>query len=169
MEFDFIKTYFTEEKIESLLFIIIGIIAITSALVFWFIIKYSLYNGMAYPLLIVGLIQLTVGSIVYLKSDKDIERVEYYINHEPDNVKSIELPRMKMVMKNFTIYKIIEMVLLVCGLVLFFHKKTSSVHFWKGLGLGLILQTSIMLTLDIIAEKRGNHYSTQLIQVSSKH
>lgn len=169
MEFDFIKTYFTEEKIESLLFIIIGIIAIISALVFWFIIKYSLYNGMAYPLLIVGLIQLTVGSMVYLKSDKDIERVEYYVNHEPNSITSIELPRMKTVMKNFTIYKIIEIILLACGLVLFFYTKISSIHFWKGLGLGLILQTSIMLSLDIIAEKRGNHYSTQLIHVSSKH
>ncbi len=159
---EFITTYFTEEKIESLFFIILGLIAILLALIFWFIIKYAFYNGLAYPLLLVGIIQLTVGSIVYLKSDKDMVRIENYVTHEPNIITTQELPRMQVVMKNFTIYKTVEITLLLIGLFLFFYTKISAVHFWKGLGLGLIIQSSIMLSLDLVAEKRGISYISAL-------
>lgn len=165
---NFITTYFTEEKIESLFFIIIGIISISLAFIFWFIIKYSFYNGFAFPLLLVGLIQLVVGTTVYIRSPKDIIRVEKIIKNEPQKIQTEELPRMEIVMKSFSIYKWIEITLILLGLVLFILFYNSPQTFWKGLGLGLLIQASLMLTLDFVAEKRGQTYVQQLSNFNIK-
>lgn len=159
---NFVTTYFTEEKIESLFFIIVGVMTISLAFIFWFIIKYSFYTGSAFPFLLIGLIQLIVGTTVYIRSPKDIVKVEHIIKHEPQKIQTEELPRMETVMKSFTIYKWIEITLILIGVVLFMSFYNSSQTFWKGLGLGLIIQASIMLTLDIVAEKRGRTYIQHL-------
>lgn len=159
---NFVTTYFSEEKIESLFFIIIGIIAVFFALFFLFLIKYSFYKGLAFPLLLIGLIQLIVGTTVYFRSSKDIIKVEQFIKNEPQRIQTEELPRMQTVMQNFTIYKIIEIILLPTGIILFVFFYNSTQTFWKGLGLGLIMQACIMLTLDIAAEKRGKSYIQHL-------
>ena len=65
---------------------------------------------------------------------------------------------MKKVIQNFTIYKWIELALILVGISLFFLCKNSNVMFWKGLGLGLMIQASLMLTLDTVAEKRAAVY-----------
>ena len=71
-DFSFIYKYFIAEKQESLLFLIIGILAILLAIVFWFFIKSSpsFFKGAAIPLLAIGLIQLVVDYTVYSRTDK---------------------------------------------------------------------------------------------------
>jgi hypothetical protein len=162
---NFVSTYFTEEKIESIFFIIVGIITISLALIFWFVIKYSFYNGLAFPFLLVGLIQIIVGTTVYFRAPKDIIKVEQIIKNEPQKIKTEELPRMEIVMKNFTLYKWIEITLLLTGLILFILFYNSSQTFWKGLGLGLLIQASLMLSLDFVAEKRAQIYIQNLTQL----
>ena len=159
---NFVTTYFTEEKIESLFFIISGIISVCLALIFWFIIKYSFYNGLAFPFMLVGLMQIIVGTTVYIRSPKDIIKVEQFIRHEPQKIQTEELPRMEVVMKSFTFYKWIEIILMLTGIILYILFFNSSQTFWKGLGLGLLIQASLMLTLDIVAEKRGRIYIQSL-------
>ena len=165
---NFVTTYFTEEKIESLFFIIIGITSVCLALIFWFIIKYSFYNGLAFPFLLVGLIQIIVGTTVYIRSPKDIIKVEQFIRNEPQKIQTEELPRMEVVMKSFTFYKWIEIILMLTGIILFILFYNSSQTFWKGLGLGLIIQAVLMLTLDIVAEKRGRIYIQNLSYLKEK-
>jgi len=63
---------------------------------------------------------------------------------------------MKVVMKNFIIYSYVEIALAIIGLTLFF--LFAKLPFFKGIGLGLIMQASLMLTLAYFAEKRGAEY-----------
>ena len=164
-QLDFIHTYFTEEKIESLFFIIIGSIAIALALIFLGIIKYSFFKGMAYPLLFIGLIQVVVGSIVYLRVPKDIERVEQMASQQPNLIQTTEIPRMETVLQNFTIYKWIEITLIITGIILIIAFYKSPQTFWKGLGLGLLIQSNTMLCLDMMAEHRADIYMQFLFKV----
>jgi hypothetical protein len=159
---NFVTTYFTEEKIESILFIIIGITSICLALIFWLIIKYSFYKGLAFPFLLIGLIQVIVGTTVYNRAPRDIIKVEQIIKYDPQKIQTEELPRMDSVMKKFTFYKWIEILMILTGIVLFILFYNSSQTFWKGLGLGLIIQAGLMLPLDIVAEKRGQTYTKSL-------
>jgi hypothetical protein len=159
---DFIKNYFTQEKIESIFFIFIGMISISFALINWFVIKYSLYKGLAYPLFVIGLIQLGVGITIYNRSPNDILRVENLFKMETQKIQTEEIPRMEKVIENFLLYKWIEIAFIIIGVILFIYCKNSSAVFWKGIGLGLIIQATIMFSLDIIAEKRATTYLKQL-------
>jgi hypothetical protein len=61
---------------------------------------------------------------------------------------------MEVVMKNFLIYRYVEIALLLVGVLLLFTTK----GFWQGVGIGLFIQASLMLSLDYFAEQRGKVY-----------
>ena len=174
-DFSFIYKYFTGEKQESLLFLIIGIVAILLALVFWFLIKSnpSFFKGAAIPILAIGLIQMVIGYSVYFRTDKQKADIAYNIGMEPVSfVKHTELPRMKTVMKNFVIYRWVEIALALIGIglfVFFFNTGAcfagSQTSFWKGFGLALAIQAVIMLGSDYFAEKSGKVYTEELKKI----
>ena len=168
-DFSFIYRYFTGEKQESLLFLIVGIVAVMLAVVFWFFIKSNpnFFKGAAIPLLAIGLIQMVVGYSVYSRTDKQKADIAYNIGMEPVNyVKQTEIPRMKTVMRNFVIYRWIEITLIIAGLVLIFlFRSNPDRSFWFGFGVTLAIQAAIMLGADYFAEKRGKVYTSELQKI----
>ena len=158
-----ISKYFNAEKRESLLFIFVGLIAMIVASYFLIKLRQPFYNGMAYPFIAVALIQLTVGCTVYLKSTKDEERVIQFMHSDQSKILTDEIPRMQTVMKNFTVYKWIEISLLIIGCTLLFIFAKES--FWNGLGLGLCIQSGFLLWLDFFAENRGRAYLNHLMTI----
>ena len=69
---------------------------------------------------------------------------------------------MKKVILIFYLYKWIEITLVVIGIILFMYFKNSKQVFWKGFGLGLIIQASLLFSFDVIAEKNAVCYINQL-------
>ena len=170
-DLSFIYKYFLGEKQESLLFLIIGIIAIMLAIIFWFFIKTtpSFFKGAAIPLLAIGIIQSVVGYTVYTRSDKQKTDIAYNIGIEPVSyVKQVELPRMKTVMKNFIIYRWVEIAFIITGLgLIFIYRANPDKTFWYGLGITLAIQATLMLGADYFAEKRGGVYTKELEKIIS--
>lgn len=158
-----IEKYFLAEKQLGLLFLIIGIVAILTALVFFTIIRTSFYKGAAIPLLLIGLLELVAGFSVYKRSDGDRIRHVYALDMNPGELKSKELPRMEQVTNRFAIYKGVEITLLVAaiGMILLFRTRPDKA-FWLGLAIALGLQALIVLTADSIAEKRAREYTGKL-------
>ena len=73
-----IEKYFSAEKSESLLFVLIGAAAVIAAIVFFFFIKTNFYKGAAIPLLLVGMLLGIAGFTVYKRSDS--------IHHTPSSI-----------------------------------------------------------------------------------
>ena len=155
-ENDILK-YFSAEKNESLVFAIIGILAMIIAFYGMFSIRTAFFRGLFFPLVIVALIQVTVGASVYLRTPKDIERVTAQLNNEPEKLESEEMPRMSEVNKNFVIYRYVEIALALIGILICLSFKRGS--FWFGMGVGLTIQSLIMLGADYFAEKRALEYT----------
>lgn len=154
-----IEKYFTAEKQESLLFIIVGTLAIGAAIAFYFFIRSAFFKGAAIPFLLIGLLQLVVGFTVYHRSDEDRIRNVYAYDMNPGELKEKELPRMAKVNRNFVIYRWVELALLVTGMILsMMYGQNPGRSFWYGFGIALILQAGITLTADYFAEKRGLEY-----------
>jgi len=151
-----IVKYFSAEKSESLLFMVVGLIAVFVSVYFFFQSKDVFYKGMIIPLVLIGLIQLVVGSTVFFRSDKDITKAETYLAESKEILKQQELPRMEEVMKNFQFYKWTEIGFIVAGIILLL--VFTSFNYWKGLGLAMLIQGVFMLALDMFAEKRGADY-----------
>jgi hypothetical protein len=154
-----IEQYFIVEKQESLLFLAIGIAGVALAIAFWFFVKTPFYKGMAIPLLLVGLMLGIVGFTVYQRSNADRIRVVYALDMDPAAIGEKELPRMETVMKNFVVYRYVEILLALTGIALgmVFWKNPDRL-FWKGMGLGLAIMAITALGADYFAEKRGHHY-----------
>ncbi len=168
-DLSFIYKYFQGEKQESLLFLIIGIIAIILAIIFWFLIKTnpSFFKGAAIPLLAIGIIQCAVGFTVYSRSDKQMKEIAYNAGMEPVSyVKQQELPRMQTVMKKFIIYRWVEIAFIIAGIILIFlYRVNPGKTFWYGLGVTLAIQAALMLGADYFAEKRGEVYTKELEKI----
>lgn len=151
-----VSQYFNAEKAESILFIAAGLIAIIVSAYFFIKLKQPFYNGLAYSLIVIALIQLTVGISIYYRSPKDISRVNQIIQTDKAKIKTEEIPRMKTVMKNFVLYRWIEISLIIIGIIMFLFFGPGTI--WRGVGLGLFIQAGLMLLFDYFAESRGTIY-----------
>lgn len=161
---DFIKTYFTAEKNESLIFILFGVLTIGFSV--YSLLKWgdSFYRGFAIPAILIGIIQIVVGSTVYFRTDQQIIQVETLYQQDQAAFKNAEVPRMNTVMNNFSIYKIVEVAFVIIGLLLIFF--ATSKEFWLGIGVGMLLQGALMLTADVFAERRGKEYIQAMDRVA---
>ena len=93
-------------------------------------------------------------------------RVQTYITNEPQKIQIDEIPRMEKVLSNFVIYRYVEIALIILGIVLMYSSMNDT--FWRGIGLGLFIQASIVLSLDFFAERRGHHYIVYLQELVEK-
>ena len=158
-----IEKYFLAEKAESWICMAIGIAGIVTAIVAFVFLKTSFYKGLAIPLVLVGLLGGIVGFTVYKRSDEDRKRNVYAFGINPGELKEKELPRMEVVMRNFVIYRYVEIALALLGVALFFYFNTKEAQlFWKGFGVALAIMALLALTADYFAEKRGYIYLTHL-------
>ncbi len=154
-----VEKYFVAEKSESLLIIIIGLAAVVMAVIFFFWLKTPFYKGAAIPLLAIAILQITVGYIVYSRSDKQRIDIAYKMDLNPSAIQQNEQPRMEKVMKNFVRYRWVEIALLIIGLACYFvYRKEAAKSFWCGLGMALAVQAAVMLAADYFAESRGRVY-----------
>lgn len=166
-----IEKYFIAEKQESIVFLAIGILAIIIAIAGITLTKNGFFKGASLPLILIALIQITVGYTIFKRSDADRTRVVYAYDMAPSDLKNKELPRMEKVNKNFVLYRYFEIGLALLGLAIVFYMKNKlgtdqnwgSNNFWYGLGFALAIQAFLMLGADYFAEKRALHY-TKLLQ-----
>lgn len=152
--YEIMTRYFAAEKSESLLFIGVGIGALLLAGVLWR--GTGAFRGMAIPLAAVALIQLTVGTSVYRRTDGQVAGLARQLTHAPQAFKQSEITRMRRVMTSFQWYKALEVGLILLGLASAGLRRPPSLAF--GIGVGLVLQAGLMLALDFPAEHRGQEY-----------
>ena len=154
-----IERYFTGEKSESRIFMLIGILAILTAILFILFGNNRVFTGAAFPLLAVGILLTIVGYTVYRRSDSDRIRHVYAYDMNPSELKDKEIPRMKTVMRNFVIYRYAEIILALLGIGLYvYFIRDFNNDFWRGFGLALAIMALITLSADYFAEKRGKKY-----------
>ncbi|MEN9314712.1 MAG: hypothetical protein RIS35_1105 [Pseudomonadota bacterium] len=148
------SSYFVAEKQESLIFIAVGLLAIGLGLWLWM--NGHRLKSMAYPLVVIAVMQIVVGGTVYLRTDQQLSTLSAQLQVDPEALKVEETARMQTVMKNFSTYKAIEMLLLMVGVAMIALLQRNDVA--AGIGVGLVLQAAFTLTLDLFAEARGADY-----------
>lgn len=155
-----LEVYFDAEKAESLAFLGIGLLAcVAGAIVLWRV-RDPLFRGFALPLLLVGLVQVGVGATIHTRTDAQVTALKSQYQAAPAEFKAQELARMKTVRSSFMIYKAVEVGFIVIGLVLAFTRRLH--RFWRGMGLGMLVQGALMLPADLLAEERAGVYLAQL-------
>jgi hypothetical protein len=72
------------------------------------------------------------------------------------HIATVELRRMRVVVRNFVLYRWIELALLLAGAVLSVVAARGTRL--RGAGLGLALESALMLGLDLFAQRRAEVY-----------
>jgi hypothetical protein len=98
-----IVKYFTGERLESFLFLGLGILGLSIGILFLFFLKTSFLKGVAIPFPLVSFLKIVVGATLIYRSPKDIIRVETYLSEKNEMIQKEEIPRMEGVMQNFEI------------------------------------------------------------------
>jgi hypothetical protein len=151
-----LDAYFAAEMLESLAFAGVAMAAIAfSVFAFWRL-RDPLWKGMAIPLLLVGLIQLGVGATIFARTDAQVAALKAQYQSAPASFKAQELSRMRVVSSSFATYKVIEVAFIVIGLVLALTRRAG--RFWRGIGVGMLIQGALMLPADLLAEDRAADY-----------
>ena len=73
---------------------------------------------------------------------------------------STELPRMEKVQKNFVVLEIVWIAMIVVGAIVAWRMKENSAV--CGVALGILINASVLLAFDIVAERRGSTYLAAL-------
>lgn len=161
-----LRRYFAAEKNESLLFMLIGATTLMTACFCFFWWGKPFYLGMAWPLLAIAIVEIVVGGSVFFRTDGQLKALEEQFERSPADLAAAELPRMKAVMRNFQVYRWVEITFMVVGLGLILWNVQPD--FWKGWGAGMFLQGGLMLLADFFAEKRGQEYVNALNEISNE-
>jgi hypothetical protein len=158
---DTINTYFTAERTESLVFITVGLLALLTSAACVIVLRKPLFNGMALTLSVIAVLQLVVGITIYQRSPQDTARVQQMLQSAPERIKSEEVPRMRVVMRNFKIYLGVELALLILALVVI--PSAAPGGFMRGAAMGLASQAVFTAVLDLVATQRGEAYLNWLL------
>ena len=133
------------------MFLAAGLAAVTLSLCL--ATRATAYRGMIPPLGLFGLVEVAIGATVLLRRTRQVEARR-------------ERDRMRRVIASFRIYEVVETVVLTAGLTLMmlFPRHTPL----YATGLGCLLQASVLLVLDRLAERRAREYASLLEASSSR-
>jgi hypothetical protein len=101
-----------------------------------------------------------VGGTVYLRADGQVAALMAQLVSAPTAYQAAEVARMEAVMRSFALYKVIELALFAAGVVLTYVFRQREMLY--AVGVGLVVQSSLMLVADLFAEKRGDTYLEQV-------
>lgn len=161
---EIVDTYFGWEKTTSVGFLVLGVLGVGLGLLFWWYHKSSLLQGAIAPLLVLGLVSGIVGSTIFLRTDIQVASLKQTYEQEPEQFFAEELVRMHKVNRNWKIYKIIEMVLILASVTTLF--LTFRRDFWAGSAMAALLMASALMVLDVISERNGRWYAEQLQSIA---
>jgi hypothetical protein len=147
-------TYFHAEKQEALLFLLVGVAALLASGLL--LRGDGPWRSMAWPLTAVAAIQVVVGLTVFLRTDAQLAGLVANLASDPAACRAEELARMSRVMWSFQVYGLIELLLIAAGVALAaLQPGRQSLY---AIGVGLVIQASLMLVLDLFAAQRGRAY-----------
>jgi hypothetical protein len=154
--FDAIQIYFQGEKIEALVFILpIGLLSLVFSA--WLLTDNpsNFAKGVAIPLLLMGLLMSTVGSVVGYRTPSQVAGIVRAIEADPQAGVQAEINRMTKVNGAWHLYLVMWGLFGVAGLLLRF---ATSSEFFRGVGIALVFIAGVGLLVDGFAERRTHPY-----------
>jgi hypothetical protein len=122
----------------------------------------GLYRGAAFPLVIVGAVELAAGIVLLARTDAQVAEFDRRLDADKRALLSLEAPRMERVQKEFGLLAVAELALIVAGLGVASYGGARGDHTLSGIGGGVALQSAAMLTFDAHASARADTYLTAL-------
>jgi hypothetical protein len=153
-----LTTYFAGEKQAGLMLAGIGLVMWVGA-VLLFPARLEL-RPFAITLAVWGGLELAIGIGLFARTGPQVERLTAQLASDAAGFFSSEGQRMAGVQRNFAIIEAVWLVLIIIS--------ATVAWYWKGrptlgaIALGVLINTSIFLAFDVLAERRGSGYVAAL-------
>lgn len=154
------------QAVIAWIFIITGTLAVGFALFFLLIIKYSFFKGLALVLLSSGILQISYGSFTLAGCRETHD--EIHDNGSPDKGEAHDIHQQISNSGNLTWLAITAF---AAGFLLFITFIRSAQTFWRGIGLGMIIQGALSAALfqaEIMELKSYKASVTQALAIQDK-
>jgi hypothetical protein len=123
------------------------------------------FNGEAITLTLIALVEMAIGVGLYLRTGPQLQRLEAQLRVDEAAFHSAESARMARVQRNFVIIEYAELaIILTAALVAVFMKQRTGA---VGVALGLLVHAAVLLTFDVLAERRGADYLAMVVSPRS--
>ncbi len=159
MPFPELTAYFTAEKHGGLLLVTLAAASVAFA-AYLFATK-SVFSAMAWPVLVLGGIELVIGLTVATRTSAQLADIEAGLQSARTVTITTEIERMARVNGTFVLIKKVEMALIAIS-VLFLILQPAPATLGS-IGLGILLQSAVLLAFDTFAHHRALHYVEWLI------
>ena len=159
MPFPELTAYFTAEKHGGLLLIALAVASVVLAI--YLFATRSLFSPMAWPVLVLGGIELVIGVTVASRATAQIAEIEAGLQSKRTVTITAEIERMARVNGTFELIKKVEIALI--GISLLFMIVRPAPDTLGAMGLGILLQSAVLLVFDSFAHHRAIHYVEWLI------
>jgi hypothetical protein len=159
MAYPELTAYFTAERQGGLL--LVALATASLALAIYLFATKSLFSAMAWPVLVLGGIELVIGVTVAGRAPAQIAEIEAGLQAKRTVTITSEIERMARVNGTFALIKKVEIALIVVSLVFVVVKPAPETL--GAIGLGLLLQSAALLVFDTFAHHRAVHYVEWLI------
>ncbi len=141
-----VNEFLAEQKAIHIIFICTGAISCMLSFLFFKVIKYSLFKGLAVTLLLLGICEAANGTVAVCHSGNIINFAEKTKQENSQFIKT-QIQKTKQQLFMIEICLFIFGIFLALGTVLFIKFYNSVQVFWKGFGLGLSIQSTVSIIL----------------------
>ena len=159
MPFPELTAYFTAEKHGGLLLVALAVASL--ALAGYLFATKSLFSPMAWPVLVLGGIELVIGVTVAGRATAQIAEIEAGLQSKRTVTITAEIERMARVNGTFELIKKVEIAVIGVGVLLLIVQPAPATL--GSIGLGILLQGTVLLVFDTFAHHRALHYVEWLI------
>lgn len=162
---EILQEYFRGEKQTGIALAVVGVGLVAGSLWVFRAQTGGFAWGLAVPLLLVGLAFGGGGAFLALRSDRQITELAARHEKDPAALVAEEAPRMAKVNAAWPRLKLVWTVVIAASLVLLMVARRE----WaSGLGLALLLVSTILFFTDVFGERRAVPYTRALEQAAGR-
>ncbi len=132
----YLETYITAQKAVGLHFILLGIGLLVVAIVAQIMGSTALANGIKTGVLVCGLMMIVSGIGYRMTETKLLKNQIQLFQKDAANFQQVETERMAKVIKDYPLYQMVSIALIIAALVLIFFTKNP---YWQGIAYAAIM------------------------------
>ncbi|MEO9477045.1 MAG: hypothetical protein ABJG41_15985 [Cyclobacteriaceae bacterium] len=150
------------EVFSTRFFIIFAVLFLAASAGFWQLGKTELAKAYIIPLLVAGVLLMTIGLGLFFTNKTRITQFENAYNSDARAFAVSEVARAESTLKEYTVvFKVIPIIIVIAALLIFF----ISTPIWRAIGITTIAMMIVILLVDGTAYARMETYYKQLISI----
>ena len=150
------------EVFSTRFFILFSILFFMASIGFWQLGKTELAKAYVIPMLVAGILLMTIGLGLFYTNKSRITQFETAYNSDASAFQESEISRAKSTLNEYkVVFKVVPIIIIVAALLIVF----VNTPLWRAIGITMIAMMVVILLVDGTAHARIDDYYKNLIEL----